>query len=105
MLIIEIDARTIVREIVPDDEADLAGLEDDLARLAAYARGAFSYIGVRAAVEIVTPDGVTVRFTTAGVWGVESDCGASRLADLFADERATLLDSLACHGYYLTHAD
>lgn len=54
----------------PDVDPDLSFITK--ARLKAYQEGVFSFIGIRAEVEVKI-NGVTQRLHSAGLWGIESD--------------------------------
>jgi hypothetical protein len=63
-------------------------------RMAAFKRGDWTYIGVRARAALAIPSGrdcyrlMTVE--SAGLWGIESDSDSDYLASVFADEREAL---------------
>lgn len=98
---------TYVRETIPDEDADVSYLEPggrgpgmsaeddaaDAARLAAFKRGDWYMLGVRARakVEISRPGYTTCyEITSPGLWNVESDSGEDYLAEIFKDECAIL---------------
>jgi hypothetical protein len=74
-------------------------MEDARERLAAFNRGDWGFIGVRARAELAIPIGggcsrlMTVE--SAGLWGIESDSDSDYLASVFADEREALKAELA----------
>jgi hypothetical protein len=104
---------TFAREVCDDDSpADLSYLESasnrylgespanraqyekaDGERLAAFHRGDWNMIGLRAKATIwIERPGYRTNYTleSPGIWGVESDSGEDYLAELFAEECATL---------------
>lgn len=94
-------AETSVRiEVMPDIDPDAsyleqAGFED---RLQAYRNDEFGFVGVRVAVEAHDWDtGVTVRTTSAGLWGIESDSGDEYFREVAADE-ANALEGVSIEG-------
>jgi hypothetical protein len=83
------------REILPDDFADASYLEqeDFRDRLAAYRRGEFYFLGVRAAATVPIPmDGhyILHEVRSPGLWGIESDANEAYLNTLFAEEARVL---------------
>lgn len=90
---------TITRELVPDDNADASyldqvGFEE---RLQDAREGRFGFVGVRAVAEIRIPfgaDWITIKISSPGLWGIEDDSGEEYLAEVFAEERATLIEML-----------
>lgn len=115
---------TITIEIVPDDnqerpdendegfwpskDPDAAGYVDPdkfddewakaQARMDAWERGDWYYVGVRAKAEIKVPHGrdhwILSTMRSPGIWGIESDSGADYMAEVFGDENVTLLEML-----------
>lgn len=96
-----VDPDTDVRQVLSSNNyrglpaAERAEYErQDAARIAAYDRGEWSYIGVCAVAEISIPlgpgGGVLQRITTPGIWAVEDDSDADHLAMLENEERETL---------------
>lgn len=75
-------------------------------RLADWKAGDWEYIGIVAAAEVHIPIGgnsfVVHTFRSAGLWGVESDSDESYIADLYAEQKADLLDSLKTLGTALS---
>jgi hypothetical protein len=67
-------------------------------RMAAFKRGDWGYIGVRARAALAIPIGQGCRrlmtVESAGLWGIESDSDAEYLASVFADEQETLKGEL-----------
>lgn len=89
----------ITREIVPDDSPDASYLEQDgwQERLAAYQRGEFGFVGVRAVAQIKIPygaDWIISKVTSPGLWGIEDDSGDAYFSEVFQEERKTLVDML-----------
>lgn len=86
--------KTTVRiEVVPDNDPDVSYLEQEgfEARRAEYRADAFSFVGVRVAVETHDTDsGVSTRTQTAGLWGIESDSGEDYFREVAAEEASTL---------------
>jgi hypothetical protein len=68
--------------------------EEDKARVRAYYRGEWSYIGVqaRATLRIPVGGGSFALYTLAspGLWGTEDDSGAEYLEQVYQDELACL---------------
>jgi hypothetical protein len=94
-------AITIEREIVPDMDHDASyyleqeGFED---RLEQYRNGDFGFVGVRAVALINTPYGnstIRTEMRSPGLWSIEDDSGDSYFDEVFADEKAILLDMLS----------
>jgi hypothetical protein len=75
-------------------------------RMAAFERGDWGYIGVRARAALAIPIGqgcsrlMTVE--SAGLWGIESDSDSEYLASVFADEQEQLKDELQTLGRLLS---
>jgi hypothetical protein len=92
------------RETVADEDPDTSYLEQDEFedRLAAYRRGEFEFIGVRAMVAIWVPIGGTAftryELTSAGCWGIESDSDEAYLNEIFEDEKTQLVDAMKAIG-------
>jgi hypothetical protein len=89
-------------EIVPDPYADASYLEqEDMGfeeRLNEYNNGDFSFVGVRASVELAIPHGkdgtkILQTITTPGLWCVESDSGEEYFNEIF-DQESTILTSM-----------
>ena len=75
--------------------------EEDRARLAAFNRGEWRFIGIRARASIlIVSGGVGTHYdmTSAGLYGIESDSGREYLESVFEEERETLLADLQCMG-------
>jgi hypothetical protein len=75
--------------------------EADQARLDAWRRGEWHFIGIQAQAAVwIVRHGVGTRYalTSPGLWAVESDSDADYLASVYADERAMLLDDIAAMG-------
>ena len=96
-----------IRQVTQDDpDPDTSYLDqDDFEELkAAYERGAFSYVGLWAEVEVWAPigGGTSVRqvVRSGGLWGIEyrgaEDDGY--LAEVFKEERAQLVTILEAMG-------
>ena len=92
---------TITREIIPDEHPDASYLEqEDMGfeyRLAAYRRGEFGFVGVRARAEIRTPygqDWIVAHISSPGLWGIEDDSGEDYFNEVYEEEKQTLLGML-----------
>ncbi len=89
----------ITQEVLDDSDVDASWLEqDDFAdRLAAYRAGDFSFVGVRAIALVRVPYGkdfIETKISSPGLWGIESDSGDAYFAEVFQEERETLLEML-----------
>jgi len=76
-----------VRVVVETDpDPDISYLEQDEFedRLAAYQRGDFTFVGVRAEADVII-GGVVQTLTSGGLWGVESDSDPAYVEEI-ADE-------------------
>lgn len=86
------------RIIIDDEDADafkdpLGNEAEDIDRRKAYARGDWSYIGIRAQARcMIVRNGTGTFFNidSPGIWGVESDSGEEYLAELYREECAEL---------------
>lgn len=81
--------------VFPENYEDQMHLAQE--RMAAWTRGDWEYIGVRAVAKIEVPNGrdwIVTRIKSPGLWGIESDAGEDYLAEVFEDEKATLLEML-----------
>lgn len=114
---------TITMECVPDDSNDKPDERDDgfwpskdpnaagwvlpenfdsemekaQKRMRDWEHGYWQFIGVRAVASIKVPygrDWIVTRIKSPGLWGIESDAGEDYLAEVFAEEKATLLEML-----------
>ena len=90
----------ISREIVPDEHHDASYLEQEgfEERLAAYRRGAFGFVGVRAVAEIRRPHGagwIISKMRSPGLWSIEADSSESYFNEVYAEEVETLEDMLS----------
>jgi hypothetical protein len=90
------------RLIVPDEHHDASWLEqEDMGfedRRAAYERGAFEFVGVRAQARcLVVQNGVgtLINFESAGLWGTESDGDEAYFNMIYEEEKAALKDIIA----------
>ena len=88
------------RRVIPDTSPDTSYLEQRgfKKRLAAYKRGEFDFVGVRAAVDLHIPYGkgfIVQRIESPGLWGIETDSGHDYLDSVFREECATLTGMLA----------
>jgi hypothetical protein len=73
--------------VLPDEDPDTSFLDQGefSDRKAAYRRGDFSFVGVRAQAEI-TVDGILQTIVSGGLWGVESDAGDAYLLEVAGEE-------------------
>lgn len=83
--------------VVPDESPDPSylyqeglGFED---RRAAYERGEFGFVGVKAVAEI-NISGIIETIESPGLWGIEDDSGDEHLKDVYRDELSTLYEML-----------
>lgn len=81
------ELRTIRVVVEHDPDPDVSFLEQDdfEDRLAAYKRGEFDFVGVRAEAEVVV-EGVVQTLTSGGLWGVESDSGEEYIESVAVEE-------------------
>jgi hypothetical protein len=99
---------------VPADEALLYRTQD-AERLAAYRRNDWYMIGVRLAAEITLTSNnkvpnpswrtSTLKLTTPGVWGVESDGDDSYLHEIAGDESDYMREDLLALGFSTDEVD
>jgi len=67
------------------------------ARLAAYERDEWGFVGIRARADFMIPYGasfISATIESPGLWGVESDSSDEYKHELFLEERATLVGML-----------
>lgn len=97
---------------IGDDPTDVDGtkqasrfLEQQKAaefRMAAFDAGDWNYMGVRARAIIHIPLGGqsfrVLRIESAGLWGIESDCGDDYVSSIFDEQRDSLLAELKTLG-------
>jgi hypothetical protein len=75
--------------------------EQDQARLAAWRRDEWHFIGIRAKAAIKIPYGsnpdcwITTELSSPGLWGIESDSGDAYFQQIYQEERALLISMLA----------
>ena len=77
-----------IRVVVDHDpDPDTSYLEQDELedRLAAYKRGEFDFVGVRAEADVLI-EGTVQTLTSGGLWGVESDSGEEYLVGVAVEE-------------------
>jgi hypothetical protein len=85
----------------PEDSGEPEYAAEDRARLEAWQRDEWWFIGIRARAEVCivrNGTGVYHTLTSAGLWGIESDSGEDYFAAVFADEKAALLDDMRAFG-------
>lgn len=100
------DAAGYVGEV---DQAEFDRLHSEAQeRMDAFHAGDWEYIGVIAVARVYVPIGggsYTIHeFRSAGLWGIESDAG-DYLNEVYADEKASLLDNLKTLGAALSAGD
>jgi hypothetical protein len=91
---------SVVFQIVYEDAPDASYLDQEgfEERKAAWERDEFCFVGLRSVVTVHDPSsGTTLRLTSAGVWGVESDSETSYFMDLGQEELTEMADTLAQH--------
>lgn len=90
-----VDWDDIEIEEIPMDDADYSYLEQEgwEDRLEAFQRGDFYFVGIRAKVNVVVNDYIQ-RFTSPGLWGVESDSGRAYFEEVADEERTELIGVL-----------
>jgi len=72
--------------------------KQDYARMEAYNRGDWQYVGVRVVAKVVI-GGVGQTLESGGLWGIESDSGEDYLAEVGRDELAGLKKALYDIGF------
>ena len=80
------------RDVLKDEYLDTSYLEQDGLedRLAAYQRGDFYFVGVRAvACCVIVRAGVGTyqNIESPGVWGIESNCGEEHINQIYEEEK------------------
>ena len=94
------------REVLPDPDPDtsyleMIGFED---RQAAFRRGEFHYVGVRASCMVTLRSQWEPHYTiehvveSPGIWGIESDMGDAYIDEVFEEEAGILREMLAAMG-------
>jgi hypothetical protein len=76
---------------------ELQADEADEERLAAYERGEFHFVGLRARITLFIPfgnDKIMQDIQSPGLWGVESDSTEEYLSEVFNDECEVLIHML-----------
>lgn len=98
-------------EVLTDSDADTSYLDQDefAERRAAYKRGEFGYVGVRACAEVrfETDEGGWIGgpvVKSPGLWGIEDDSGEDYLREVGADEAGELVELLTALGFEETRA-
>jgi hypothetical protein len=99
---------TITREIAPDENPDASYLEQTNfeERRAEYDAGYFDFVGVRAVAEIEVPYGqgwIVTTIESPGLWGIDPDSGEDYFAEVFDQERETLVEMLKALGDGIAH--
>jgi hypothetical protein len=82
-----VELRAIRVLVEPDPEPDASYLEQDEfeERLAAYEKGEFALVGVRAEAEVAI-DGLSQTLKSGGLYGIESDLEQDELDDIATEE-------------------
>ena len=77
--------------VLPDEDPDTSYLDQDEFedRKEAFARGDFSFVGIRAEAEIVV-DGITQTIVSGGLLGIESDIGDEHIKEVACEEYTDL---------------
>lgn len=75
----------VVVEYDPDPDVSFLEGDEFEERLAAYKRGEFDFVGVRAEAEVVI-EGVVQLLTSGGLWSVESDSGEEYIGEIAVEE-------------------
>ena len=81
----------------PDPDTSYLEQEEFEERLAAFNRGEFSFVGVRAEAEVVI-EGTVQTLTSPGLWGIESDSGEEYIEQVSGEEYHALRDVLLAVG-------
>ena len=81
----ELQSIRVVVEHDPDPDVSFLEQDEFEDRLAAYKRGEFDFVGVRAEAEVVI-EGVVQTLTSGGLWGIESDSGEEYLESVAVEE-------------------
>lgn len=82
------------------DDYDMAEVEDEGAsdgRRAAFERGEWHYVGVRALARCLIVNhgvGTILTLESPGLWGIESDSGEEYFAEVYEEQKAELLAML-----------
>jgi hypothetical protein len=90
----------VVRVIVeedPDPDASYLDQDDFEDRRAAYKRGEFHFVGVRAEAEVTIEETEQV-LTSPGLWGIEGDLDEEELMRVVSEEWSVLRDVLKTIG-------
>ena len=93
---------TIEAEVLIDEHPDTSWLEGEpywADRWAAYKRGEFHFIGIRAKADIVVNETIQT-ITSGGLWGVESDSNQEHLDDIAKEEIDEVRDILKALRFY-----
>jgi hypothetical protein len=85
----ELQAIRVVVEDDPDPDVSYLDQKELTDRRAAYRRGEFAFLGVRAEAEVLI-EGTVQQLVSPGLWGIESDSGDEYL-DQAASEEWTAL--------------
>jgi hypothetical protein len=94
-------ARTVLSvkiKMLQDDCPDTSYLEQEgfEERRADYMNDVFTFVGLRAQAEVLTPStGLVTVHSSGGLWGIESDSGHDYLHEVAREELAQLREELA----------
>ena len=97
---ITVSKRSFKKHIIHDDYPDSSFLEQEgfEERLDEYRRDEFSFVVIRASIEVAIPHGKNCNilhlFESPGLWGIESDSGEGYFAEVFAEESNILAEML-----------
>lgn len=91
-----VDTNKIQMDVIIDECPDYSYLEQEewADRLKEYLNDKFYFIGIRARYTHTDKQGVTVEYTSAGLWGIESDSDQDYFDEVFEEEKAALIDSI-----------
>jgi hypothetical protein len=86
-----VELQSVLVLVVPDEDPDTSFLDQDEFedRKAAFERGDFSFVTVRAQAEIVV-DGIVQIIVSGGLSGVESDAGDAYIKEVGGEEYTDL---------------
>lgn len=74
--------------------------EADYKRMMAYSDGEYYYLGILAEAQVRLSKNATIqRFTSGGLWGIESDSGPEYFAEVEKEELADLKSTLIAVGF------
>ncbi len=93
------ELQSVLVLVLPDEDPDTSFLDQDEFedRKEAFARGDFSFVGVKAQAEIVV-DGIVQQIVSGGLWGIESDAGDAYIKEVAGEEYTDLRQILKTLG-------